>query len=208
MKSTFIPSILSVFLIACVCSSLGAQKRAFYPGYIITHSGDTIPGRIKDRSPECFVSLYQKIRFKREGKSRTQKYGPEDILGYGYQGKHFISMPFREESTLFRFRYLSDGAAQPQFLKVIAQSPGLWYLEQPYVDDDSSYLDFVPFFYRPGSSELVRVTQGIFGLKRKRLATYFQDCPAVLQEMTKARSTLKTVWELYDFYINHCYSGR
>ena len=195
-------SVLWIILLCCMIP-LSAQKKSFQPGYIITYSGDTIQGLVKDRSREPFVKLYDKIRFRKMGASRTRRYAPETILGYGYQGQHFISMPLREESTLFKFRYYIDRSAPQVFLKAIEQSEGLLYLEQ-LIQDDDDYLDSVPFFYRPGRSDLVRVTQGIFGLRKKRLSAYFSDCPALVEEITKPDSKLRTVADLYEFCIANC----
>ena len=184
--------------------TVSAQKRNFQEGYIITKDKDTVYGWVKDRSPEPFVSLYNKIRFKEQGRGRTQKLAPDAILGYGYNNQHFIAMPFREESRFFTFRYYSDAAAPTVFLKVVERTPELLYLEQEYVHEDNSYVDFTPFFYRPGRKDLVRVTQGIFGFRKKRLTRYFQDCPAVLDLLNTKNSASTTVWELYDFCVAHC----
>ncbi len=195
--------VLLIILLFCI-NLLSAQKKSFHHGYIIEHSGDTIQGLIKDRSPEPFVALYKKIRFKKEDRSRTRKYEPDDIKGYGYQDQHFISMPLREESGFLKFRYYTDASTPWVFLKVIEQSEGLFYFEQLFVHDDNDYLDFIPFFYRPGRSNLVRVTQGIFGFRKKRLAAYFSDCPTLVEEITNTTSNIRTVAELYTFCITHC----
>ncbi len=196
------PVLLVVFL--CSLNPLVAQKKSFNKGYIIEKGGDTIGGLIKDRSPEPFVNLYNKIRFKREGRTRTRKYGPDDIAGYGYEDQHFVTMPVREENAFFKFRYYTDANAPRVFLKRIKQSGGLIYFEQLFVHDDNDYLDFIPFFYRPGRSDLVRVTQGIFGFRKKRLTAYFYDCPALITEINNPNSNIRTVDELYRFCTSHC----
>lgn len=188
----------------CGLYSVAAQKKSFHTGYIIEQNGDTIHGLIKDRSPEPFVTLYPKVRFRKAGSWRTKRYGPNAILGYGYEDQNFVSMPFREESTFFKFRYYTDASAPSTFLKVIQRSEELIYFERLFVHDDSSYVDFIPFFYRPGSSELVRVTQGILGFKRKRLATYFSNCPALLKELHSNTPTIESVPALYGFFLAHC----
>ncbi len=193
-----------VVILLCAIHPLTAQKKSFQEGYIIALNGDTIPGLVKDRSPEPFVSLYNKIRFREAGRSRTKKYGPNDILGYGYQGQHFLSMLFREESTFFKFRYYTDEAAPHVFLKVIHQSEGLIYFEYLFVHDDNSYLDAFPLFYRPGDPEMVRVTQGLFGFKKKQLAAYFPNCPALTKALYEDTPSLRTVPELYAFCLAYC----
>jgi hypothetical protein len=48
----------------------------------------------------------------------------------------------------------------------------------------------------------VRATQGIFGLKRKLLAEYFEDCPAL--QKTLEEKDLRSVFEVVDFYRKQC----
>ena len=50
---------------------------------------------------------------------------------------------------------------------------------------------------------MVRVTQGILGLKRERLMEYFGDC-GVLVEALSNRNTLKEADEVYEFYLDNC----
>ncbi|MEM1336314.1 MAG: hypothetical protein AAGF96_01130 [Bacteroidota bacterium] len=183
---------------------ISAQKKSFAEGYIIKKEGDTIYGLIKDRSSEPFVSLYTKVRFKEGGRARTKKYNPDAILGYGYRELHFLSIPLRAESNFFRLRYYSDAKAASVFLKVLATSEKLMYFERLFVHDDNNSIDAFPLFYRPGSKEMVRVTQGIFGSNRKRLADYFSDCPALVKAITKTNSNIRTVPELYEYLTDHC----
>ncbi len=49
---------------------------------------------------------------------------------------------------------------------------------------------------------MVRVTQGIMGLKQKRLVEYFNDCPALVKAINN--KTLNTAPEVYNFYMNEC----
>jgi len=70
------------------------------------------------------------------------------------------------------------------------------------VDSESNYLDYTPLFYKEGSDEMVRVTQGILGLKRKRLIEYFWDCPELAQAIDKKE--LNEIDEVYNFYLENC----
>jgi len=49
---------------------------------------------------------------------------------------------------------------------------------------------------------MVRVTQGILGLKRKRLIEYFWDCPDLVQAIEKKE--LNEIHEVYNFYLEYC----
>jgi hypothetical protein len=179
-----------------------AQKKGYAPGYIITPEGEITEGQVKDRSSGTFMDLYKRIRFKPDDRGFRRKYGPDDILGYGYDDLHFESVPLREESAFFRFRYYLHESNDRIFLKVISSDKDLTYFQWEYVDDESSYLDYIPLFYRDGSDEMVRVTQGILGLKRNRLMEYFQDCPELVRAIDNRE--LNEIDEVYYFYLERC----
>ena len=63
------------------------------------------------------------------------------------------------------------------------RSPKLIHYEQEFMFDDNDFIDSYPLFYKPNSRQMVRVTQGILGLKKKRLAEYFRDCPSLIQSI-------------------------
>ena len=194
----------SVFLLLLFWSllPLNAQKKGFEPGYIITLEGDTLLGQVKDRSQEPYVELYHKIRFKPDGRSSRRKYKPKDILGYGAGGRDYESVPLWEESSFFKFRYYLDPNAEKVFLMVLRRQAGLTYYRQEFIYDDNNYLDFYPLFHRDGYSEMVRVTQGVLGLKRKRLMEYFNDCDELVNALYNKE--LKEAHEVYNYYLEFC----
>lgn len=179
-----------------------AQKKGYTPGYIINLEGETVTGQVKDRSTGTFMDLYKQIRFKPDHGGLRKKYGPDEILGYGYDDQHFEALPLTEESAFFRFRYYLNENNDRVFLKVVSSDRDLTYYQWEYVDDESSYLDYIPLFYRAGSAEMVRVTQGILGLKRNRLMEYFRDCPDLVRAIENRE--LNELDEVYYFYLEHC----
>ncbi len=190
-----------LILFACLVLPGHAQKKGYSHGYIINSEGETIEGWVKDRSSGTFMDLYTSIRFKADNSLFRRKYAPAKIQGYGLNGQHFESVPLSEESSFLTLRYYLYEGSDRVFLKVIASSENLIYYHWEYVDGESNYLDYIPLFYRTGSSEMVRITQGIFGLKRKRLIEYFNDCPEMVRAIEKKE--LNKIDEVYDFYLNH-----
>jgi hypothetical protein len=181
---------------------LHAKKKDYSPGYIITLEGDTLDGYIKDRSSGTFTELYARIRFK-DGKTPfRKKYGPDQIRGYKCNDQIYESVPVFEESEFFTFNYFVDKSHKPVFLRVMAKTAELSYYHWEYTDDESNYLDYIPLFYLDGSDQMVRVTQGLLGLKRKRLIQYFQGCYELQQAIYSKQ--LKEIHEVYDFYVMHC----
>ena len=195
-------NIIIILVISVFCLSAKAQKRGYQQGYIIAMNGDTIKGMVKDRSPGTFVSIYDRIRFKSEDSFLRKKYSPNQIQGYGVGGRHYLSIPLREETAFFKFRYYVDPGANREFLRVVTQSQKLIYFEREWIDDDNNHVDSAPLFQKAGSSELVLVTNGIFGLKKKRLAEYFSDCPDLVKAIENKE--LKEIMEVYNFYLKKC----
>ena len=197
--------LLAGTLLGCP-SSPQDTRRGFEPGYIVTIQGDTLRGYIRDRAPEPFVELYRRIRFREEGRRGQVKLGPWDIQGYRAGGREYASVPLREDAAFFRFRYYTDYGAPRTFLRLVKRDGPLTYYRQEFTHDDNDFLDFFPLFHLEGEREMVRVTQGVFGLKRERLAEYFRDCEALVHAvMSKA---LTHPDEVYDFYLEHCGQDR
>jgi hypothetical protein len=194
--------LLSFLLLICTQLPLAAQKKGYQPGYIITLERDTIKGQVKDRSPEPFTELYSRIRFIPEGQKSRDKYGSWQVLGYGSGGREYEALPIREESAFFRFRYYLDPGAPKSFLRIIRRDGPLTYYHKEYIHDDNFYLDFIPLIHREGEREMVRVTQGVLGLKRERLMEYFQDCQALVKAVS--RKELREPEEVYEFYLENC----
>lgn len=185
-----------------ICLPLQGQKKDYAPGYIILPEGDTIKGLVKDRSTGTFPELYKRIRFKSEESIFRNKYSPGQILGYACGDRIYESLPLWEETAFFRFRYYLYEGNEKVFLRVISKSGSLTYYHWEYMDQDSNYLDYTPLFYRPGYHEMVRVTQGVLGLKRNRLMEYFQDCRELVEAINKKQ--LNEIYEVYDYYNNNC----
>lgn len=196
------PPFTILLLLLLLVYPLNAQKKGYSIGYVINFKGDTLHGYVKDRSTGTFFDLYPKIRFKAKKQRIKRKLGPRDILGYGSNGNSFESVPLQQSSSFFKTRYDTSSNSDRVFLKVIEKQQGLTYYHWEYVHEDNNYLDYVPLFYLSDQQEMVRVTQGIFGLKRNALSKYFQDCPALVNNIKKKQ--LNSAAEVFKFYCDQC----
>ncbi len=178
------------------------QSKDYSRGFIITLEGDTLHGMVKDRKEGSFPELYSRIHFKANNQRSRQKYGPDDILGYSCAGQQFESLAILEETTFLMSRYYVDDRGDPVFLKIAARNEHLCYYHWEYEDSESNYIDYIPLFYKNGGMEIVRVTQGLLGLKRKRLSEYFADCPSLVEALE--RKWLTEIMEVYNFYTERC----
>jgi hypothetical protein len=193
---------LPLILLALLTLPLEAQKKSYSPGHIVTLEGDTLQGWIKDRSSGTFTELYSRIRFKAENAFFRKKISADEILGYACNGKVYETVPLCEASRFFTFRYYVDENYGRVFLRLVSREGPLSYYHWEYVDAESSYLDYIPLFYLYDSDQMVRVTQGILGLKKKRLGEYFYNCPELIDAIYSGQ--VNEIQEVYDFYLDHC----
>jgi len=82
-----------------------------------------------------------------------------------------------------------------EFLKVIEKGY-LTYYQREF--EYSDYIDQIDLFKRDNEDYLVRVSQGVFGLRKKSLAAYFNDCPELVEKIKN--NELKTAIEITRFY--------
>lgn len=179
-----------------------AQKAGFFQGYIITLEGDTISGQVNDRSASVFEELYTKIRLIKDGSKKKKRYGPSDVLGYGYGDTHFVSVGLKEERAFLVTVYMVDDRFPKVFLKVTRRHNHLIQYAQEFVHDDNDFLDEYPLFHKPGTNRMVRVTQGILGLKRQRLIEYFNECPSLTEKI--ANQEVNSPYEVFNHYVDYC----
>lgn len=192
---------LMMILLACVITLVQAQKKDFKRGYVISAEGDTLEGWVKDRTSGTFPKLYTRIHFKAQ-KGGKRKYGPHEILAYSVDGQLFESVRVAEAAEFFRFFYPVNEGNEAVFLKLVAREADLTYYHWEYIDGESSYIDYIPLFYREGFDEMARVTQGLLGLKRNKLADYFSDCPDLVNYILAKQ--LNESFEVFDFYLDRC----
>jgi len=175
-------------------SSFG--QKHYEQGYVILKTNDTLYGFVKDRKPHPFGGLYKKIKFRGEKKKR--KYGPKQILGYKRGQSIFESIWISDSGGFFNQNYTSVlGSGEPVFLKVVEKG-FLTYYHWEFEDADSGYIDYIAYFKKENNASLVRVNQGILGLKRKNLARFFSDCPPLAQKLEVKE--INTPSEIVRFY--------
>ncbi len=189
--------IFSPFFIVFFCIPiLSLGQKHFEEGYVVLNNNDTLFGALMDRKPHPFGSLYKKIKFRGEKKKR--KYGPKQILAYNKGQSVFESVWITDSGDFFNQNYTSvQGYGEPVFLKVVEKG-FLTHYHWEFEDADSGYIDYTAYFKKEDNPYLVRVNQGVLGLKRKNLAKFFSDCPPLAQKI--ANKEFKTPSEIVQFY--------
>jgi len=191
-----VSSLSLIFVLFILPLSVFGQKD-YQSGYIITNKNDTITGRLKDRKPPPFGKLYKKVRFKNKN-IFARKYSPYKIRGYKQGDNQFESLWVEESNFFFREKYTSiPNAGDKVFLKVIVKGY-LTYYHWEYEDGESDYVWSKDLFKRQDENSLIKVTQGVFGLKKKNLAEYFRDCPELVYKIENKE--FKDPIEIASFY--------
>lgn len=186
-----------ILLPICLLLSLSIHAQKDYEkGFVITNSNDTLVGLVKDRKQPPFGKLYKKVYFKK--KHKKKKHGPNQIIAYKQGEREFESMWIDVSSHLINEKYTSSpNRGEKEFLKVIEKGY-LTYYQREFEYSDSDYIDQISLFKRADENSFVRVTQGVFGLRKKSLITYFNDCPELVEKIEN--NELKTAIEITRFY--------
>ncbi len=172
--------ILVLLMSMFVLSFYGNAQKGYEEGFVVLNSKDTLYGSIKDRKEHPFGKLYKKIRFK--GK-RTTKYKPSQILAYKKGGSTFESKWISSSGGFLNQNCtIILGVGEPRFLKVV-QKGFLSYYYLEHEDEDSGYIESVGYFKKEDDPSLIRVSQGVFGLRRKNLTQFLDDCPDLAVEI-------------------------
>ena len=182
-----------------LCSTFQTiRAQAFEPGYIVLNSNDTLYGSVKNRN---HGTLFEKIRFKNE-RGKVRRYSAENLLGYKAGIHTYESIWYAEESRFFRFDYYTrPGYGKKTFLKVLAKGRLSCYARE-YIHDDNDFLDQFELFLKDGDTTMERATQGIFGLKKKRLTSYFWDCPVLVEKINNL--SISRPLDVVAYYNAYC----
>ena len=194
--------ILSVIFYLLVFANGAFAQRNYQDGYVVTNHNDTIYGRIRDRSPETTVQIFKMVRMKGFW-FFEKKYRPTDIISYRIQDRTFESLWFYNRIKWFKSTHISaPGQGEKVFMRLTYEGKLKLYWDE-FRDLEGGYEVQVPYFKKVGSEEMVRVTQGLFGFKKKRLAEFFVDCPDLIERLYDGFFDGPT--EIAEFYDSNCY---
>jgi hypothetical protein len=199
MKNISIIALL-VFLETTVFSAMAQSE--YQNGYIVTNQNDTIYGQLRDRSPEPFGKIFKKVKMKGFW-IFNKSYGPKEITFYQIGNRSYESIWYDSYSELFTVFHRSvTGKGEKVFMRLTANGKVNLYWDE-FRDPDSGYELEIPFFRKANSTEMIRVTQGIFGFKKKHLANLFSDCPELVEKMYDGYFEVPE--QIAAFYNQECY---
>lgn len=192
--------VVTLLIFGFYSNSVFGQSK-YQNGYVVTNQNDTIYGQLRDRSPEPFGRIFRKVRMKGFW-IFEKRYSPYDLKSYKTEYYIYESIWYDSYSELFSVFHVSiAGQGKKVFMRLAVDGEVNLYWDE-YRDPDSGYEEAIPFFRKENSEEMVRVTQGILGFKKKYLANLFADCPDLVNRMDEG--FFKTPEEMANYYNEKC----
>lgn len=172
-----VPALALLFFTASAFSQV-----TFAKGYLIDLDGDTLKGEVK-MNPKKDFDLFNKVFFKDE--TGVQKnYKPDNVKGYGFDNKNFISSTYEKEPMLYKV--LSYG--------------NVMLLEMMYetqVMNEISYKSEY-FLARKGDAEYMRLKPVKY---KKQLSEFFKDNTDIIQNIDEEKKfEIEKIIELVNQY--------
>lgn len=188
-----------LMILVCCCLPLESiAQKTFEPGHIVRYRGDTLYGKIKDRREGASPRLYKAIRFRAKGALFARRYRAGQIKSYTVRGKIYESIGVREAGGFAAYYPLDE--RRKRFLHLVEKGKlSLYHLE--FLNEDG-HIDYIPLLYSKKRLDMLRATQGLFGLKKKALAEYLSDCPELIEQIEEKQ--IQNSRELVDYYNRFC----
>lgn len=168
VKPLFPFKVIWVLFVSSICNVQTVFGQEDYQeGYVITIKKDTLRGLISDRKLGPFGGIHEKVKLK--GKGLKKRFAPKNIKVY------------KKGDTTYKTMFL-DG--EYEFMRVETEGYVSHYVYELQEQGEEMVLD-VNYFTKGNSSNLIRVTQGIFGIKRKRMISFFKRLPTASGKIKK-----------------------
>lgn len=173
--------------------------------YLVLNFGDTLYGTVKhinDRgvTPE----YYKKIRLT-DAYNKKKKYKRKDVSAFRVNNITYEGFWLNQSSQKIVFlnpKYDIDPQnGEKYFLRVISKGK-LSHYELEWWEQGESTLMWMDLLKKEKDPFFIRGTQGLLGLKRQLLVSYFANCPDLKEQIKKRQ--LNKIRQVVDFYNSHC----
>jgi hypothetical protein len=186
---------LKIFYILLIVASFSCSlAQRDNNDYIVTRFQDTIYGQIKGRKNSY---ANHKLKFKEPGKL-AKNYTAKQLESFYTNGLTYESVwlkLYREKLHEYYISRPNDG--KKQFLRVVEKGKLSYYvLERP--DHDNGTVDNIPLIKKENNQELVRVTQGLMGVRKKAVSDYIKECNDLATKIQSGQ--IKDPLEIVRFY--------
>ncbi len=193
----------SLFLLIfqfCVFNSLLCQNK-FESGYLITSNGEEYHGLIKQLNIENLNNPNSKILIIMED-GKKSKHKIKSISSLKRGNEIYKTLWLNRYNSLFNEEYYTfENQGKQQLVKCVTKGKlSLYRME--YIDQESGVIESIDLLKLEDSNILIRATQGVFGLKKKKVANYLNNCDAVVTKINSGE--IKTIFDVVSYYNNYC----
>jgi hypothetical protein len=164
--------------------------------FVINLKGDTLFGTVKDRKEGFREEQMISVRFTGEGYLLPKRFKPHQIIGYSAQGRVYQSFCINKKGLLSERFVILDGKPTV-FLRCTYSDARIQLFFYDFSDDDGR-IESVPYFLISAGSEMVRATQGLLGLKRNLLCSYFSLYPELVKKIKDKQ--INSVSEIVNYF--------
>jgi hypothetical protein len=172
--------------------------------YLVLQNGDTLVGEIQRiKRKRNSIKFLKKLHYKSDSGKKT-KYSYDQITGFTIGEDIYRKYNLEQVSDLriikSYYRFVPYGGEET-FLRVWLEGP-LSHYEYEWIDGSDDELSRFSLLKLENSETLIKITQGLFGTRKKVLMDYFDSCPA-MQEMINQSGSI-TAQEIVHFYYSNC----
>lgn len=173
--------------------------------YLVLNNGDTLYGRVKHVNQKGVNNkYYKKIRLTNTN-GNQKKYNRTDVSAFRVNIINYEGFWLNQSSEKIVFnnpRYdINSQKGEKYFLRVISKGK-LSHYHLEWWEQGESGLMWMDLLKKEEDSFFIRATQGLFGLKKKVLINYFQNCPKLKEQIEQKQ--LKNIEQVVTFYKNYC----
>ncbi|MGF1556858.1 hypothetical protein [Paucihalobacter sp.] len=197
--------VLLFILIGLFIPHLALTQTDAAEDYLVLHDRDTIYGTVNYINRKGFnYSFYKKLRII-DAKGKTKKYSQKKVRSFkaeniAYEG--FWLSHSSEKLILLNPKYnITPQKGNHHFLKVVEKGI-LSHYQLEWFEQGESLLMQADLLKRENDMYFMRATQGLFGIKRKTLTSYFNDCPKLQQQISQKQ--MQNLEEIVNYYNETC----
>ncbi|WP_047415704.1 hypothetical protein [Cellulophaga sp. Hel_I_12] len=173
--------------------------------YIVNIEGDTLFGKVQHLNKKNVnPKYYKKIRWTNQ-QGQRRKFNRKDVLAFSVDHQIFEGFwlkPSSQNGLFGTFTYTIDPKKKERYFLKTLHRGSLNHYELGWWEQGESLFLTLELFKKKEDMFLIRVDQGVLGLKRKSLIHYFQECPQLVEKIKN--KVLKNSSEIVSFYTTKC----
>ena len=173
--------LLLLLFASTLCFISRGQETGYAKGYIVTITGDTLTGLVKNKNMTPYRVLID-IKFKREEKSKVETFSPDQLNGFRIGTKQYVS---KEGKLNFSLEKL--------FVEVIVDGHLSYYALEYTGFGAGNISEYVILEKINEKSQLAYDERSVAINFKKKMAEYLKDAPELVAKINDGTYTRKHV---------------